>query len=267
MKNHKNIKKMSPQEQALLIDHLDSKLQGQSVPDAVRLIREFPEAFTEFEHLQFSVELIREYGVQEQVAAAKRAFRSTAMRKPIYRQSSGAVVRSLYKTVLRAAAIVLLLVGSAAVYEYATTNSASVFEKGFVSYDLSTSRGNDVDADIEKAYRNKDWSSVINIFDSKKENNTKNWFLGAMAEMQLKKYDRAILSLNEVMLQNKTNPVAYFQDEAEYYLALSYIAAKKPVEGVAILKKIIGDKNHLFNERASEISGIDLEVLELKGDR
>ena len=177
---------MSPLEEQILIDYLDSNLEGENIQSAEQLISENEEAAKEFEHLQFSVELIREYGLQEQVAAARKEFQATAIVKPFEQQSSGAVVRSLYKNAFRAAAIVLLLLGSAAVYEYAATDSASVFERNYISFDLNTSRGNDGDADIEKAYRNKDWASVLNIFDRQKENSTKSCFLAGMADMELK---------------------------------------------------------------------------------
>ena len=55
-----------------------------------------------------------------------------------------------------------------------------------------------------------------------------------------------------------------YQDEAEYYLGMSYLAAKQPAEGVAILKKIRADKDHLFYKKASAISALDLKLLELK---
>src|SRR5580704_14599483 len=109
---------MSPLDEQLLIDYLDSELEGGDMQSAEQLIRENSEADKEFKHLQFSVELIREYGLQEQVAAARKEFQTTAIFKPVEQKNSGAVVRSLYKNVFRAAAIVLLLLGSAAVYEY-----------------------------------------------------------------------------------------------------------------------------------------------------
>ena len=47
-------------------------------------------------------------------------------------------------------------------------------------------------ATLEKAYRNKDWTGVENIFTSQKEKTTKSWFLAGMAEMELKNYAAAI---------------------------------------------------------------------------
>jgi tetratricopeptide (TPR) repeat protein len=258
---------MSLNNEILLIDYLDNGLEAQERLDVEQLIREDAEAAKELEHLLFAVELIREAGLKEQVAAVRKEFQPTAIVKSIEPQSKGGVVRSLYKNAFRVAAMALLLVGAAALYEYSVTNTSTVFDKYYTSFDLNTSRGNDNDGSIEKAYRNKDWTAVQNIFEGQKEKNSKSWFLSGMAAMELKNYDKAIISFKEVINQNKGKADEYFQDEAEYYLAMSYLAAKQPAEGLAILKKIRADKNHLFNKKASEIPAMDLKVLEIKSDK
>jgi tetratricopeptide (TPR) repeat protein len=261
------VKKMSPSNEILLIDYIDNNLETEDRLHAEQLIREDGQAANELKAFQFAVELIREAGLQAQVAAARKEFQAGAKLIPIGKKDGGTVVRSMYKNVFRVAAMVVLFLGAAAIYEYAATNASGVFDKNYTSFDLNTSRGNNTDGDIEKAYRNKDWAAVKNIFNGQKEKSTKAWFLSGMADMELKNYTTAIASFKEVMNQNKGRADEYFQEEAEYYLAMSYLAAGQPVEGVAILQKIRADKNHLFNKKAAEMSSMDLKVLELKGDK
>lgn len=258
---------MSLSNQEILINYLDNSLETADRLQVEEMLRQDADAVNELEQIQFSVALIREAGLKEQVAAIRGEYQSTAKVKSIETQTGVAVVRSLYKNVFRVAAMVLLLLGAAAIYEYSATSSASVFEKNYGSFDLNTSRGNDNDGDIEKAYRNKDWAAVKNSFAANKENNTKAWFLNGMAEIESKNYEKAIASFKEVMKQNNGKADAYFQDEAEYYLAMGNLAAGHTKEGLAILKKIRADKNHLFNKKASEISSLDLATLQLKGDK
>jgi tetratricopeptide (TPR) repeat protein len=255
---------MSLSKEEILIGYLDNTLEGENRLSAEQLIREDASAAQELDTLRFSVELVREAAVLEQVTAVRTAFNSAAKVVPFQKKESGAIVRSFSRNALRIAAMLLLVVGAASVYKYTITSSSSVYDQNFTSFDLSTSRGNNNDGEMEKAYREKNWTAVENIFTGQKDKTSKSWFLAGMADMELKNYPAAILSFNEVMNINRNNTDPYFQDEAEYYLALSYLAAKKPTEGVAILNKIRSDKDHLFYKKASAIPALDLKLLELQ---
>ncbi len=255
---------MSPQNEQILVDYLDNSLEGEARLQAEQLLREDAAAAQELEHLRFSVELIRETSVLDQVKEVRKSFLSGAKIVPFEKKESGAVVRSFSKTILRIAAVLLLVAGSASVYKYMATTTGSVYDKNFTSFELETSRGSNTDGEIEKAYRNKSWTSVENIFNAQKDKTSKSWFLAGMADMELKNYPAAILSFNTVMNVNRNNAVPQYQDEASYYLALSYLAAKQTTEGVAILKKIRADKDHLYNKKALSIPALDLKLLELK---
>jgi tetratricopeptide (TPR) repeat protein len=258
------LKKMLLSNEQILIDYMDNTLKAEDRLKVEQLILEDREAANELKRLQFSVALIREAGLHGQVAAVRKEFHSGAIVTSIKKQAGSAVVRTLYKNVFRVAAMVMLLLGAAAVYEYSTTSSSGVFNKYYNSFDLNTSRGNTNEADIEKAYRNKDWTSVKNLFNGQKEKNIKSWFLAGMADIELKNYDNAIVSFKEVINQNKGKTDKYFRDESEYFLAMSYLATNQTAEGLIILREIRADKNHLFNKKATEISSMDLKVLEWK---
>ncbi len=186
----------------------------------------------------------------------------------MHKEETGAIVRPMFnKKFLRVAAVVLLMVGAASVYKYSTTNSTSVFDQNSTSFDLNSSRGTNNDGEMEKAYRNKDWTAVKNNFKALSLRPPKVWFLAGMAEMEMKNYEVAIGDFQEVLNINKKATEQYYQDEAEYYQAMAYIGANRPAEGVAILKKIRADKNHLFYNKASEIPAWDLALLTFKGGK
>jgi len=264
MKKNKSNYKMSFSNEEILIDYLDNQLAGEELVKAEQLIREDSAAAKEMEHLRFSVGLVREAAVFEQVTAVRAAFSTDAKIISFKKEEGVAVVRSLSKNILRIAAAVILFICGASVYKYAATSPSSVYNENFSSFDLSTSRGNNDDNELEKAYRAKDWMAVEKKFNGQKEKTTKSWFLAGMADMELKNYDKAIVSFNEVITENKNRTDTYYEDEAEYYLALSYLAAHQTGSGVELLKKIRSDKNHLFYKKASAISAIDVRVLELK---
>ena len=254
---------MSANKEEILIDYLDNRLEGEERLSAEQLIREDPAAAQELAEFEFSVELIREAALLEQVIGVRKEF-NTAKVIPLQKKESGVVKGSFSRNALRIAASVLFLVGAASVYKYSVTSTASVYEQQFSSFELGASRGNNHEGELETAYRNKNWTAVENIFTAQKEKTTKSWFLAGMADMELKNYAVAILSFQEVIKLNRNNPAPSYQDEAEYYLAMSWLAAKQPVPAVAMLRKIRQDKEHLFYKKASAMSALDLQLLELK---
>jgi len=256
---------MSQPYEQTLIDYLDNKLEGEELLKAEQLLREDSTAAEELKNLLFSVELIKEAGVAAEVAAVRKDFHSGAIVRPLKQKEQGAIVRPMFShRLLRIAVLIVLLIGAVVIHRYAVTNTNSVFDEHFTSFDLNSSRGNSSDGEIELAYRNKDWTSVKNNFKALSLRPPKVWFLAGMAEMETKNYEIAIADFKEVIKINETASEKYYQDEAEYYLAMSYIASGNAVAGVDILKKIRNDKNHLYNKKANEISAMDLKLLEFK---
>jgi hypothetical protein len=255
---------MLPAQEQILIDYLDNQLQGQERQQAEQLLKEDLAAARELEHLLFSVELIREAALMEQVIAVRAEHQAQAKVISIQKKEDGAVIRSFSRTFLRVAAAVLLFAGAGSVYKYSTTSTSSVYDQAFSSFELSTSRGNNNDGKLEQAYRNRNWKEVENIAGLEKEKDNKTSFLAGMAAMELKNYNKAIRFFNDVILENQHNANPLYQDEAEYYLAMADLAAHQPAAGIAILRKIRADKEHLFYKKASAISALDLKLLELK---
>ena len=256
---------MSQFSEQTLIDYLDNKLEGDELLKTEQLLREDSTAAEELKNLLFSVELIREAGVAAEVATARKDFHSGAIVRQIKNEQHTAIVRPMFAhRLLRIAVLIVILVGAVVIHRYAVTSTNSVFDEHFSSFDLNSSRGTSSDGEIELAYRNKDWTAVKNNFKALSLRPPKVWFLAGMAEMETKNYEVAIADFKEVIKINETASEKYYQDEAEYYLAMSYIASGNAVAGVDILRKIRNDKNHLYNRKANEISAMDLKLMEFK---
>jgi tetratricopeptide (TPR) repeat protein len=85
-----------------------------------------------------------------------------------------------------------------------------------------------------------------------------------MANLELKKYSEAIDAFGQVIAANAKSGDNYFQDEAEYYLALAYLASNQATKAMPLLEKIRADKNHLYNEKVNTMSSIDFGILRYK---
>ena len=249
--------------QEQLIDRLDDSLRGKGSAEVeVHADPEAdPETAREWYYLHLAVEAVQDAGLQEQVAAVKTSWlaQQSGDAKP-----SGAVVRSIYRNVLRVAACIFILSGGAAVYKYTSTTSSGVFGKYYSSYTMGATRGAGTQDALEQAYANKDWAAVVSLFSTVKEKDNKSYFLTGMADLELKKYDDAIDKFQHVIAANARTGGEYFQDEAEFYLAMSWIARNDVNEAMPLLEKIKANKNHLYYETVSKMSFRDLRIIQYK---
>lgn len=279
--------------QELLIDHLDKKLQGESLPEAEALLQSDSNAREEWQYLQAAVDAVEHHALQAQVAAirAEMAISATtgtditdvpaattadipAANRPamqVVTDTPGTPaapvqkpVRSITRNIYRIAAAIVLLIGSLAIYKFATVNAGDFYTRHYSLYELPTSRGEGETASIELAYRNADWNAVVNLYNSLAVKGNKDFFLAGIASLELKQFPQAIERFTQILNRNATSNDTYFQDEAEYYLALAYIANNEIAKASDLLDKIKADSNHLYREKAESMSGTDFKILELK---
>src|SRR5262245_17436792 len=122
--------------QEILIDHLDKTLQGESLPEGEALIANDSNAREEWQYLQTAVDAVQHSALNDKVAAI-RAEMQTASVVSIKQP----VVRKITRRVIRIAAAVVLLVGTAVVYKFASVSSQSFYNEHYSSYTLATTRG------------------------------------------------------------------------------------------------------------------------------
>jgi tetratricopeptide (TPR) repeat protein len=252
---------MSPKQNNLLIDHLDQILTGDELDAAENLIRNDDEAAREWKLLQFTVANIKEAALYEQITAVKNEYNSN--RQKINEQHRpGGIVRTIAQRILRVAAILLLVTISTALFKYISVNNTSIYDDYYSAYSLNTSRTVGNDNILYNAYRDKKWEEVIHIVKAA-DKNSKHFFLAGIAHLELKQYSQAITSFNSVISKNYSSGDDYFNDEAEYYLALSYLASKEGDKALTILDKIKKDQNHLYNDAVNKM-GLDFTILKIK---
>jgi tetratricopeptide (TPR) repeat protein len=264
---------MTPEESRILIDHLDESLSGDRTTGPVQLLNEDPAAAQEWQYLSLAVDAIRDAGLYQQVSAVRSAWKvgqegvhvvsATETSKP-----AGGVVRSLYrKYSLRAAAVMLVLCSSAFLYKYLSTSSQSLYNRYYSGYDLNTSRGAGDEQPIVKAYDAKDWSAVLSLAGTVKNKDNQTDFLAGMADLELKKYDDAITHFEQIIAVNTHGGTDFYQDEAEYYLAISWLARGQVNEAMPILEKIRTDAHHQYHEKVAKMSFFDLRLAQYKENK
>jgi tetratricopeptide (TPR) repeat protein len=252
---------MSPKENNLLIDHLDQLLTGEEVDTVKNLITNDEEAAKEWKLLNFTVANIKEAGLYEQITAVRNEY-NINRQKVNEQHRRGGVVRTMSQKILRVAAILLLVTMSTALFKYISVNNTSIYNDYYSAYNLNTSRTGGSDNLLDNAYRDKKWEEVISIVKTANKN-SKHFFLSGIAHLELKQYTHAIASFKSVISNNSSSGDDYFNDEAEYYLAMSYLASKEGEKALTILDKIQKDKNHLYNDAVNKM-GLDFTILKIK---
>lgn len=240
--------------QELLIDHLDKKIQGESLPEAEALLQTDSNAREEWQYLQAAVDAIEHHALHAKVAAIRAEMQPA--QKP--------VVRSIARNIYRIAVAIVLLIGSLAIYKFATVNADDFYTRHYIAYELPTSRSGAETPAIEAAYRHADWNAVINLYNSLSAKGNQDHFLAGIAALELKQFPQAIERFTLILNNNSANNDNYFQDESEYYLAMAYIANDEIAKASTLLDKIKADNNHLYREKAESMSGTDFKILELK---
>lgn len=173
------------------------------------------------------------------------------------------VIRRRMSPAMQVAAILIVVIVSASVIKIAYTRPEGVFDRDYSPYQLSVTRGADVSDTLEQAYRSGNWAAVCRVFEATHAKSQKDYFLTAMAHMQRKEYYEAIALLKTLVLYNKGRE-PYFEDEAEYYLAMNYLATGQAAPAVALFDKIKADPRHVYHSRVEQMSTLDIEVLRMK---
>lgn len=255
---------MPNQNQYQLIDYLDRTLTEQEMREVEALIQTDNDTQQQWQHLQMAVQAVEYAALYEQVAKVKEEYKAAVAvyTAPV---TTGRVKRMTMA--FRIAASFLILFSAMAVYKYVATNSADVYKQAYLSYDLNTKRSGGTVNELEQAYRAKNWQAVLNTYSTLTQKDNKARFLAGMAHMELKQFAAAAQQFEEVLTQNAQTGDDYFHDEAEYYLAMSYLALNKVKDALPLIEKIRADKAHQFHEQADRIAAMDLKIISFKSGK
>jgi hypothetical protein len=260
---------MEGRNEQLLINYLDRTLEEKEMREMEALINSDQETRRQWEFLQLAVEAVEYSAIYDQVAAVKENFR-TIQPVEVLQTSTKKGVRVQMRTFMRVAAALLLFVMGAGAYKYFSVSATRVYQDAFIAYTLPTTRGEATITDIEQAYRRQNWQAVIAAFNTigtSSLNDNKTLFLAGMAHLQLRNYATASTLFDQVLANNTQLGKELYQDEAQYYGALSHLAGNNTQQAISLLAQIRANKGHLYHEQAARIGNIDLQILKIRGGR
>ncbi|HEV7424367.1 MAG TPA: hypothetical protein VGO21_04220, partial [Candidatus Paceibacterota bacterium] len=121
----------------ILIDYIDKQLNQEETARMETALQRDIDLNRELQYLNFAIDTVRLDVINQKVAL----IRQSQTKKQIVEVAAPAILRSMYKTSLRVAAIIVLFFCLASVYKYSSVNNQSFYNKQFSGYELSNTRG------------------------------------------------------------------------------------------------------------------------------
>jgi|GEM_PF-1401312 len=159
------------------------------------------------------------------------------------------------KWALRVAAVFILVVGGWFTYTYTTTSSVKLYAEIYEPYNLNTERNLVTDItphNMVQEFKNKNYKAVITIYQSLQSTNNREKFLTAIAFHETGQYRNAINLFEQILAYNTQNNSRLYQDETEFFLALSYLKLKDNKAALSWFRKIYNDPAHTFHKKVSK---------------
>ncbi len=246
-----------------LIQYLDNELSQEEKTNVENQLKHDAVMQQEIENLSLAKSAIKIYGLKKHVGTIHQEMMSELMEEKTYIAKKG-FVKKMVIISMKVAAAVFIVTLAIGIYQYTTITPDSVFANNYEPYTLSVNRGTVETNFIEKSFQEKKYAAVINQFEALENANAKEFFLAAAAYMETNSYKKAIAAFNNVLLKNEREKKSIFNDDAQYFLALSYLKNNDIKLAAPIFEMINKNKNHLYNDKVTNAFMRKLTVINWK---
>lgn len=238
----------STQMNELLVNYLDGDLTGASKEEFEKKLSADAGLREELEDLKAAREAIKMYGLNSQVRSVHQEMMAEMKPQGIVRNIGS--TRRIIRYSLTAAASVVVIGMIILGYYFFSLSSNKLYNEKYNSFELSSLRGSNENqfTEIEKAFRQKNYSAVITIPQAG-ETNIKDQFLTGISYLELNKLPGAINVLKKVVALDQHSDHPIYKDEAEYYLALAYLKNKNYDNAIDLMWAIHNNTAHLYNNK------------------
>jgi hypothetical protein len=245
-----------------LLKYIDKEMTSSEEQVFEERLQTDPVLKQELEKLLLIKNAVAYYGIYNQVKDA-RALKEAELNQSKNIPGKKAKVIKMSKplriSLIAAASILLILTGSLS-YFIIQLSPDKVFNENYVSYNVNSLRSSQNKmTKVEEAYFNRDFNDAIK---SGSESNLtpQDELLKGISYLQLNQLPAAIELFNKILRENDNN----FKQDAEYYLALTYIKNKEYTNALPILLRIRRNTNHLYYNAVTQKLIRDVKILRWK---
>ena len=228
----------------------------------------------EYEDVRMIRTLAQEHGLRDQIKSIRQSMRqeetgermidpviAAPNRKAVTTpDSEPGKVRSLWRAPAYAgriaAGVAILLVGFLAL-QFATLSSDDLYAEKAIFYQVAASRSAGTpditpEAQLMEQYRSQRFAEVTTTYEQLREPSLMALFLAGNAYLQEEQTDRAIQAFHRIVEINGSQGINRFEEDAQYYLALSYLKADRPADALPLLEAINADPQHSYHSSVSD---------------
>jgi tetratricopeptide (TPR) repeat protein len=200
---------------------------------------------------------IQNYAIASQVSAVHNRYaggrRVHTIASPVLPPDEKVVSINRSKWFMRIAASVALIAGLYFAQENIFVNPDRLYNSYFQEYHVNTERSLGIEnkTTLVQLFREGKFDRVIQTFGGLSSPSNREIFLTGYAYLIGGNFKEAEQLFSAIISNNKVNTEELYQDEAEYYLALTYLKMGTTEKAYEMMKIIKEDKGHTFNETVS----------------
>jgi tetratricopeptide (TPR) repeat protein len=222
----------------LLIRYLDDELDNEEKAALEQRLQTDANLQKQLTSLQIAIQAVNHYGTSQQVGAIHLQMMQEL--KP-QRPKVFSINKTVRYTMAVAASILILFIG-VRVYLSAQLSPEKLYNESFVDFTVSDTRGSSsAISEIERRYQQKEYTSVLN---AQRSTNlyAKDSLLIGLSYLHTDQLTDAIRFFQKIAFTNND-----FQQDAEFYLSLSYLKNKDYDKALPLMEKIESTSLHLYH--------------------
>lgn len=250
-----------------LVRYADNELSEQESTQMAQMLNNDAALQERYENIINAKKTIRAAGLQQKVAALHNEYFAAIKNENKETKSTAKIIKPSFgaaKIILRIAAVFFIAFVGYGIFQFSTTSNDSVFENNFINYEVSVSRGEHNVTNIESLYKQQNYIGVTKTFEAEIIKTQEDYFLAALSYLKANNATAAINTFKALQQLNNTSDQKYYVQETDYYLALAYIKNGNIEEAQKQLSLITANKQHMFYDKANEISNVTLTILKWK---
>jgi tetratricopeptide (TPR) repeat protein len=176
-----------------------------------------------------------------------------------------AINRNQWKSrkIFSIAASIVLLLGLFFIYNQIFVGGENLYHQFYNDYYLINERSdNDLINDpLANHFNSKDYPKVLQMVAANPAAGQREKFIGGYAAFILDDHALAQILFKEILEKNKLTDINLYNDEAEYFLALSYLKNKEYEKAIGLFEKIRANSFHIYHEKVSRYNLIRIKIL------
>jgi tetratricopeptide (TPR) repeat protein len=230
----------------LLIRYLDGELDSAETAAAERQIAADTALQEELAGLRLAKEAVHHYGVQQTVRSVRSGMKQEEQPAPVVRLN-----RRVWRNSLRVAAGIIIVLGATFIYQYSQLSNTRLYEDNYKPFLLHESRGADATSVLQQAYKAGQPGKVIQLYRAMKNPGAADYLLAGNALLEEGQPAEATQCFLLLQQQNTLSHTHLYEDDAEYYLALSYLRGGEVDQALPLFERMHADETHLYHDKAS----------------